>query len=160
MPLPPNLQQVMTEIGPSLGIEEVVEYSQQSLWTLTIDTSTVVFAEYHEGSRQLILSVDIAEILTERRTEVMDSLLRYNGSWEQTGGVCMSLDAEGRIVQQSAVVPATDLDSQMLHTTLMNFLSIMGHWRERIQHGGGAAPKDGPSAEGETSPPPQFAVRI
>jgi hypothetical protein len=162
MSMPPNLQQAMTEIGPMLGIEEVVEYAAQSLWTLTIDNATVVFAEYHEGSRQVILSVDVTEVPMEGRTELMDILLRYNGSWDLTGGVCMSLDAEGRIVQQSAVLPAGDLDSQMLHTALMNFLSIMGHWRQKILHGtdAGAATSTGGSAPDTEAPPPPFAMRI
>ncbi|OAI55315.1 hypothetical protein AYO49_05675 [Verrucomicrobiaceae bacterium SCGC AG-212-N21] len=162
MSMPGNLQQVMTEIGPMLGIEEVVEYAKQSLWTLTIDTSTVVFAEYHESSRQLILSVDVTEMPTKRRPEIMDLLLRYNGSWDQTGGVCLSLDAEGRIVQQSAVLPAGDLDSQMLHTVVMNFLSTMGHWRLNIlQHAEISRREAAREPAGdEHVPPPDFVMRI
>jgi hypothetical protein len=160
MSMPANVQQAMTEIGPMLGIEEVVEYAEQSLWTLTIDTSTVVFAEYQEGSRQVVLSVDVTEMPVERRTEVMDLLLRYNGSWDQTGGVCMSLDADGRIIQQSAVVPAAEIDSQMLHTVLMSFLSIMGHWRQRIQHTAPAEPAESAISDVMASSPPEFAMRI
>lgn len=159
MSVPGNLQQVMTEIGPMLGIQEVIEYPAQSLWTLTIDTSTVVFAEYHESSRQVILSVDVAVMPAEGRADFADLLLRYNGSWDQTGGVCMSLDGEGRIVQQSAVLPAGDLDSQMLHTALMNFLSIMGHWRQSILQQAEPADASDPTGD-EPAAPPDFAVRI
>lgn len=161
MPIPEALQHVMNEIGPLLEFEEVVEYPEQSLWTMTVDEETVVLAEHHEEAGQLMLSVDVAEMPNERRAELLDDLLRYNGRWDETGGVCMSLDAEGRIVRQSAVLPINGLDSRMLHIALESFLSTMNIWRKQILHqedGATDSPAAAPPYQG--NPPPEFSIRI
>jgi hypothetical protein len=163
MPIPDTLQHVMTEIGPLLEIEEVVEYPAQSLWTLTIDTGTVVFAEYDEASGQVILSVDVGALPSERRAELHDVLLRYNGRWEDTGGIWMSLDADGEMVQQTALIPAAHLDTRGLHVTLMNFLDVLGHWRQQIlgqEVAEGEEPRVNGRSADEKPPPPEFGLRI
>jgi hypothetical protein len=168
MSIPATLQQAMTEIGPLLEVEEVTEYPDQKLWIISIDLDTILFAEYDEASRQLILSADVTEVPSERRTELFDLLLRYNGRWEDTGGLCMSLDKDGQVIQQSAALPAEDLDTQALHTVLMNFLDVLGNWREQILHKSPArtgADLDSSSdtesdIEHSSLPPPEFGMRI
>lgn len=160
MPPPATLQQVMNEIGPRLEIGEVIEYPEQQLWTLTIDIGTVVFAEYDEAGRQLILSVDVAELPSERRTELLDLLLRYNGRWEETGGLWMSLDGGGEIIQQCAVLPAADLDTRDLQIALTNFLDVMAHWRQQILHQGEAGAETNAASMNGDQAPPEFGIRI
>ncbi|OAI55314.1 hypothetical protein AYO49_05670 [Verrucomicrobiaceae bacterium SCGC AG-212-N21] len=151
----------MNEIGPLLELEEVVEYPEQSLWTMTVDEQTVVFAEHHDEARQLMLSVDVAEMPGDRRAELLDELLRFNGRWDETGGLCMSLDAEGRTVQQSAVLPIEGLDSRTLHNALESFLATMNNWRRQILHqeeGAIDRTAEAPPDQGDT--PPEFGIRI
>jgi hypothetical protein len=59
-------------------------------------------------------------------------LLKYNYSWENTGGARIALAGEDGEVVLVHDVPVADLDLQELRVVLVHLTSSMAAWRETL----------------------------
>jgi hypothetical protein len=141
-----HLQGLMAEIGPLLELGEVVAFDDQAVWTLVVDTETVVFADYDEADERLWLSAEIGPPPAgSDRAGLYETLLTYNNSWRETGGLRVSLDEPGAggALSLAYDLPAAALELSRFRLALAGFLDALRAWREGLANiASGAAPPD------------------
>ena len=153
------LHLMMEEIGPLLDLAAVAELEGGLAWELAVDEETVVGAEYDEEEDRLVLSAAIAQPPEEERLALYELFLVYNGQWDLTGGLRMSLEAPGGAVVQSLELALSEIDLARLATILQNFLDIRKGWLEILAEAGDHEPDEGPKADSGKAPPPG-SVRV
>jgi hypothetical protein len=137
---------LMRDVGPQLDLLEVTEFDDQDVWTLVVDETTVVFADYNDAQSRFVLSADVAQPQWNDRQALYELLLRYNNCWPQNGGVRMALDeADGNVVQL-VDLPVADLDLPRLQAAILGFVATLSAWREILSRPGasGAEPPFNP----------------
>src|SRR5262245_11105042 len=80
-----NVHALMRDIGSQLALLEVTEFEELGTWTLVVDETTVLYAEYDEGRNVLVLSADVDKPTEARRLLLYDLVLQYNNLWRETG---------------------------------------------------------------------------
>ena len=126
-----HAQALMRAIGPQLDLLEVTEFEDGKVWTLVVDETTVLFADYDDAHNRLVLSADVAQAPEAGRLQLYELLLQYNNQWSETGGLRMALDPGGGVVQLFEL-PVTDLDLVGLQTVVTRFVDVLGAWREIV----------------------------
>lgn len=143
-----HVHQWMSEIGPMLGLGEVIEYAEQALWFLAFSDGQVLEAEYDAPSGRLLLSMNLGMPAPGQTTALHRLLLQYNHAWKQTGGVHMALAGD-------SVVQMLELSSDRLAlATLAQALTGLHHnattWRALLA----------PAASTDEADPAPSALRV
>lgn len=154
-----RLRQLMTEIGPALGLAGVAEYGDGGVWALLADETTEVWVEWDADAGSLAFSVDVGVPAPEARAALFETLLVYNDQRARTGGVYMSLAAPDGPVVQRLTLGAADLDLAGLAGVLSAFVDISRGWRQVLAGAAAADPAAG-SAPGPDLAPPPGGVRV
>lgn len=133
-----HVQALMRDIGPQLGLLEVTEFAVLHTWTLVVDETTVLFADYDDAGIRLMLSAEVAEPAEAGRSQLYELLLRYNDAWRQTGGGRMALDPAGTVVLLFEL-PVAGLDLARMQTVIRGFVEVLHGWREALARAAGDA---------------------
>ena len=131
------VQQIMSEVGPLLEIDEIQEAEDGLAWLLAIEEGFAVLAELDEENERLILSAEIGAPQEAKRTRLYEMLLVYNAQWTQTGGIRMVLDEPGGQVVQMFDLAASNLEVSRLARILVNFVEIGLGWRQIVTESSG-----------------------
>lgn len=145
-----HVHNLMLEIGPLLGLMAVTEYDSENAWTILVDEDTIIFADFDESQKRLVLSAEAGQPQSDNRKFIYGILLQYNNQWHETGGVRMALDGPEGSVVQIFDLPVVDLDIVQLQTTVANFVDTLMAWREILAK----------ETADEDSPPPESGPAI
>jgi len=142
-----QMHDLMIEIGPLMELAEVVEFDNGAAWSLAIDDDVAVLAEYDPEQGRLHLTGEVGAPPAERRTATYETLLLFNGHWQETGGVRMALDEPGGLVLQVVDITADGLNAAALQMIVGNFVEKLLVWRTVIDAGVGSGEADAAGAE-------------
>lgn len=131
-----HVHQLMTEIGPLLGLDEVVEYADQALWIVVFNDGQVLEAEYDAPAGRLVLSMDLGVPAADAAADLHRLLLQYNYPWRQTGGVRMAL--AGDTVVQMLELSDARLELQALARAFAGLHGNAVTWRALLAPAAGA----------------------
>jgi hypothetical protein len=141
----PHLHQLMSEIGPLLDLDEVIEHAGEAVWVLALADGAVVEAEYDEAAGgRLLLSMELGEPAEAGAAELHRTLLQYNYLWRQTGGVRMAL--AGRVVVQGLELAVPGLDLSTLAAALTGLHGNAALWRDLLASSAAPDPQAGTAA--------------
>ena len=149
-----QLQQMLTELGSLMDLSAVAEFEDGTGWGLVVDEETSLTIDYDAAGARLMLSVEIAEPSTGNLLKLYEMLLVYNGLWDQTGGLSMSLDAPGGTVMMSLALGTDGLNPNKLADIVSGFLEIRQGWIEILA----TNPKD--SSDNVLPDPPPGGIRV
>lgn len=122
-----DVHQWMSEIGPLLGLGEVIEYPGQALWIIVFQDGQALEAEYDASGERLLLSMDLGAPEAGEAAALYRLLLQYNHAWRRTGGVRMALAGEN--VVQMLELAGPRLEAQTLARALAGLHANAELWR-------------------------------
>jgi hypothetical protein len=122
-----GLRETLAELGPLLGLAEVVEFATHNLWTLAFDDGDVVEVELDDVHQRVVFCMDVCDLPGEDLARHARTLLQANLLWRQTGGVRFAL-AEPTVVQMFEL-PLDRADLSTLATALRNLHVNARLWR-------------------------------
>lgn len=122
-----DVHQWMSEIGPLLGLGEVIEYPGEALWIIVFQDGQVLEAEYDAPGERLLLSMDLGAPQAGEAAALHRLLLQYNHSWRQTGGVHMALAGDNAV--QMLALAGPSLERQTLARALAGLHANAALWR-------------------------------
>lgn len=143
----PHLHQLMSEIGPLLDLDEVVEHPGEAVWVLVFADGAVIEAEYDEAAGgRLLLSMELGEPAEADAAELHRTLLQYNSLWRRTGGVRMAL--AGRTVVQALELAVPGLALSTLASALTGLHGNAALWRDLLAPAAASDPQPGGASFG------------
>ena len=148
-----QLQQLLTELGDLINMA-VEPFDDSAGWTLAVDEQTEVTVDYEPGGARLMLSAELGIPGHRDLAKLYQMLLVYNGQWQRTGGLFMSLDTPDGPIRMALAVGTAGLSTQRLAEILTAFLDIHRGWQEILA--------SDPDPDGETSTEdgiPSHAIR-
>jgi hypothetical protein len=139
---------LMTDVGPLLALEAVIEAEDGGAWLLVLEADDAISVELDDNAGRLVLSADLGAPAPEGRLQLYEMMLVYNTQWEGSGGVRMGLDQLGGRCVQMLELPLEDLDTQKLVSVLEGFLEVRLGWMQVV------GDIDASSGDGEPKAPP------
>ena len=143
----PHLHQLMSEIGPPLDLDEVVEHPGEAVWVLVFADGAMIEAEYDEAAGgRLLLSMELGEPAEADAADLHRTLLQYNSLWRRTGGVRMAL--AGRTVVQALELAVPGLALSTLAGALTGLHGNAALWRDLLAPAAASDPQPGGASFG------------
>lgn len=121
-----NIENLMTEIGPLLDLQEVLQSTETLTWNLVWDDGLEVVAEYDEEDERVTFATVIGTVPEQGVEALALMFLQFNGLWHQTGGVRIGVEENAFI--QLYDLSALNLDASALYTVLNNFTAKARSW--------------------------------
>ncbi len=138
---PEVLKTTIVEAAERADFATVVEVEADASWVGVTDAETSVILEWREDRQCLVLTTDVALLPDSAEPALMRTLLEYNASWRETGGVRLAL-APGSVVTLVLDLSGDALDVQRLSGAMAGFLTAADGWRAALAASArdGAAP--------------------
>jgi hypothetical protein len=162
MPHSEHLNVLFDEIGPLLDASGIVQAGDDT-WLVVLDDArqTEVVLDLDQAQGKLTLSMDVAQVQSERRLQTYETLLMVNYLWAETGGVRFALDGPGGQLVQLFDLFVEALDAPRLMDVIVNFAASGNQWQDRLAGGGLVAegPSESDGNNGANIPLDQF-IRV
>ncbi|MEM7283954.1 MAG: type III secretion system chaperone [Pseudomonadota bacterium] len=122
----------VTELEPRIDTIDQVKRDSGEAWIIDLEDGPLVFVEFNELSGMLCLRVPVEVPECDDKVEFLSSLLRYNGLWLETGGVCMALDEDGQDYHLLLPVVAQGLAPDQLGRLLTAIVIRAEEWQDAL----------------------------
>lgn len=147
-----NIESLMNEIGPAVDQIDSVDAFEGAEWELVLEGGGGIVVAYSEAARKLTFLTNLGQPEEEQRLAVYDTLLSYNGMWQETDGVRFALDGPDGAVLMLFDLFTTDLDAPTLKMVVESLIDRAAVWSAFLQ---GPAGADAPGAD-----PAAAALRV
>jgi hypothetical protein len=149
MSTPTHIQELLREIGPLLpAIHEIRQSEDELSWAIALENGGTIVVDIEDEGERMILRSEIGTA-AEDDAALSTMLLRFNGLWQQTGGICLGLDEE--VVVMCHDVSANGIDTPTLCAILAGFAEKSEGWRRLLANRsmGLSLPTDGATTDTE-----------
>lgn len=147
-----HIHQLMCEIGPATGAQQVTGSAEDRLWQVVLDGEAVFDLEYDAAFERVVISARIGALPRARREQVCTLFLNVNFAWRETDGVRIAVDPRTDGIVMMFEMPVSVLGLARLCTVLCNLRAKLNAWRQ-IVLGAATMPLDATDARFEGSLP-------
>ena len=128
-----TISELMTGFAEKIGLGEPIEVDADGLCSFDVGDATVMVQGVDEVGT-LALSADVGEPPPERLEQLYGDLLRANHNFTGTKGATLSLDPQTGAVRLCQCVPYAALDADRMMTLVLDFITVLADWRERVRN--------------------------
>ena len=150
-----RLQQLLSQVGPTMETIERIDRVKEGLWVLGLHPDIVIEVSCQVETAKAVFSVIIGQVHGEQREKTYETMLLYNQRWSETDGVRLALDAPAGRIVLLVDVAVSILDTTILRNVIENVTMKTIHWRATLAGMG--------TVENQAVVPPQdgpFGIRV
>ena len=136
-----HIHQLMCEVGPAVGAQQVTGSAEDGFWQVVLNPEAVFDLEHDAAFERVMISARVGALQPARREQVCTLLLNVNFAWRETGGVRIAVDPRTDGVVMLFEMPLSVLDLARLCTVLGNLRDKLQAWRQLLL-GTATTPRD------------------